>query len=82
MARRIFTDFVDRDGNFVEQFQTTGFDQRTWELFLFAYLHNAGFSFDVSHSRPDFVCEKGGEWIAIEATTANPSGWADRTDDA
>jgi len=28
--------YEDADGNFVEQFQTTGFDQRIWELYLFA----------------------------------------------
>jgi hypothetical protein len=27
----------DTDGNFVEQFQTSGFDARLWELYLFAY---------------------------------------------
>jgi len=74
MARNVFTNFIDRDGNFVEQFQTTGFDQRTWELFLFAYLSDAGFSFDTTHARPDFVGEKDGEWVAIEATTANATG--------
>lgn len=30
----------DADGNFVEQFQTTGFDARIWELYLFAMLLN------------------------------------------
>ena len=74
MARRVFADFVDRDGNFVEQFQTTGFDQRTWELFLFAYLLEAGFTIDNEHARPDFVCSKDGRSVAIEATTANPTG--------
>jgi hypothetical protein len=27
----------DTDGNFVEQFQTSGFDARLWEIYLFAY---------------------------------------------
>ena len=26
---------IDADGNFVEQFQTTGFNARIWELYLF-----------------------------------------------
>src|SRR5689334_2641105 len=30
--------FIDIDGNFVEQFQSTGFDSRLWELYLNAYL--------------------------------------------
>jgi hypothetical protein len=76
MARRVFADYVDRDGNFVEQFQTTGFDQRTWELFLFAYVRDAGFDVSPEHVRPDFMCEKNSVWVAIEATTANPAGGA------
>jgi hypothetical protein len=74
MARRVYAEHVDRDGNFVEQFQTTGFDQRTWELFLFAYLLDAGFAIDRTHNRPDFVSEKDSQAVVIEATTANPSG--------
>ncbi len=74
MARRVFAAFVDRDGNFVEQFQTTGFDQRTWELFLFAYLRDVGFSIEWAHARPDFVCVKEDQSVVIEATTANPTG--------
>lgn len=74
MARRVYARFVDKDGNFVEQFQTSGFDQRTWELALFAYIDDAGFLIDHSHSRPDFFCTKDGVAIAIEATTANPAG--------
>ncbi len=30
--------YVDVDGNFVEQFQTTAFDSRIWELYLYAAL--------------------------------------------
>ncbi len=74
MVRRIFSGFVDADGNFVEQFQTLGFDARTWELALFAYLANADFVIDRSFDSPDFLCTKGGVEIAIEATTSNPSG--------
>jgi hypothetical protein len=29
--------FIDVDGNFVEQFQTGGFNSRLWELYLFCY---------------------------------------------
>lgn len=38
MANEIFQDFPDTDGNFVEQFQTIGFDSRIFELYLYAYL--------------------------------------------
>ena len=76
MARRIYSRFVDVDGNFLEQFQTTGFDARTWELFLFAYLIDAGFTLDSDYRQPDFMCSKNGATVAIEATTANPTGGA------
>jgi hypothetical protein len=34
MIEEISNEFEDKDGNFVQQFQTTGFDARLWELFL------------------------------------------------
>ena len=34
MLTNIYQDFVDPDGNFLEQFQTTGFDARFFELYL------------------------------------------------
>ena len=41
--------YEDVDGNFVEQFQTSGFDARFWELYLFALLTEEGFAFDRSY---------------------------------
>lgn len=61
----------DVDGNFVEQFQTTGFDARLWELFLQAYLRNAGFVVTRPRPAPDFLATRDGITCAIEATTAN-----------
>ncbi|AET90391.1 hypothetical protein BYI23_A025530 [Burkholderia sp. YI23] len=65
--------FVDVDGNFVEQFQTTGFDSRLWELYLFAYFKEAGFHFDRNMHAPDFVVGRYGQKVAVEAVTVNPS---------
>ncbi|ARH17971.1 hypothetical protein ABMZ67_31415 [Pseudomonas aeruginosa] len=63
----------DVDGNFVEQFQTTGFDSRIWELYLFSLFTEAGFIIDKSSAIPDFSCSGlAGEFCA-EATTVNPS---------
>lgn len=62
----------DPDGNLVEQFQTTGFDSRTFEIFLFAMLSEAGLSIDRSYDRPDFIVERAGVTVALEAVTANP----------
>ncbi len=63
----------DIDGNFVEQFQTTGFDARLWELYLFATLVELGFIFDRTESTPDFVASSLRGKIAIEAVTVNPT---------
>ena len=63
--------FDDPDGNFVEQFQTTGFDSRTFEFFLFAMLRESGHAVDRSHARPDFLISKDGVTAAVEATTAS-----------
>lgn len=69
----VFADYDDRDGNFLEQFQTTGFDARTFELFLFQMLRSKGWEFNTGvPNRPDFCVEKEGIKLCIEATTANP----------
>ncbi|RQS48583.1 hypothetical protein DIE00_11395 [Burkholderia sp. Bp8989] len=65
--------YEDADGNFVEQFQTTGFDARLWELYLFAMLVEAGFVFDRSFAMPDFCARNAIGEICVEATTVNPS---------
>ena len=59
--------FVDVDGNFVEQFQTTGFDSRLWELYLHAYLVEDQFFIERKFHAPDFMVTKHGETVAIEA---------------
>lgn len=73
MLNSVYEDFTDLDGNFVEQFQTTGFDARYFELYLFAYLTRSGYSLDRAHAFPDFLVERNGVRVAIEATTTNPS---------
>ena len=42
MLREVYSEFPDLDGNFVEQFQTSGFDPRTFELFLSAMFKDLG----------------------------------------
>ena len=63
----------DADGNFVEQFQTTGFDARLWELYMFAALVEAGYALDRSSAIPDFTALGLIGSICVEATTVNPS---------
>jgi hypothetical protein len=60
--------FIDIDGNFVEQFQSTAFDQRLWELYLNSYFSEEKLFINREHSAPDFIVEKYGKKIAIEAT--------------
>ncbi|WP_298362605.1 hypothetical protein [uncultured Litoreibacter sp.] len=63
----------DLDGNFVEQFQSTAFDQRIWELYLFAVLTELGFALDTAHAIPDFIGGSLFGSIAIEAVTVGPT---------
>jgi hypothetical protein len=59
--------FVDIDGNFVEQFQSTGFDSRLWELYINSYLVEEQLFIDRSNFAPDFMVKKYGKTVAIEA---------------
>jgi len=53
--------YEDPDGNFIEQFQTTGFDARLWELYLFGA---SGFGVgDYGCRRPDHR-SRGGESVS------------------
>lgn len=65
--------YEDIDGNFVEQFQTTGFDARIWELYLFAAFREMNFGIERIHPVPDFECANPLARFAVEATTVNPS---------
>jgi hypothetical protein len=63
--------YEDADGNFVEQFQTTGFDARIWELYLFAAFSEMGYYIDRSNAIPDFICDSPMATFCVEATTVN-----------
>jgi hypothetical protein len=65
--------YEDADGNFVEQFQTTGFDTRLWELYLFAALVEARCIFDKTVAMPDFCARNAFGELCVEATTVSPS---------
>jgi hypothetical protein len=60
--------FIDRDGKFVEEFQTT-FNSCFWELYLHAVLKEAGCKIDFSHYAPDFVVTDPVPFL-MEATVA------------
>ncbi|WP_319402329.1 hypothetical protein [uncultured Anaeromusa sp.] len=59
--------FYDIDGNFVEQFQTQGFDSRLWELFLFCYFNEEWLQINRTHSAPDFMLSNKDVEISLEA---------------
>ena len=73
MLEDVYQDFNDPNGNFVEQFQTTAFHARYFELYLFAYFSRSGYTVDRNKPRPDFLVSRNGVVAAIEATTVNPS---------
>lgn len=72
LISQIASEMSDEDGNFVEQFQTQGFEGRLWELFLNKFLLENDFEV-VPMERPDFKIEKNGIEIFVEASTSNPS---------
>ena len=62
--------FADIDGNFVEQFQSTAFDARLWELYLNAYFVEEELIVEREHEAPDFlVGTHDFPPVAIEAVT-------------
>lgn len=60
--------FLDRDGKFVEEFQTS-FNSCFWELYLHAVLKEAGCEIDFAHHAPDFVVTDPVSFV-VEATVA------------
>lgn len=65
--------FVDVDGNFVQQFQSTAFDARIWELYLYAALLELGLFVDKTKSAPDFQVSNGRRKVFVEAVIVGPS---------
>lgn len=74
-AKKLITEiaysFKDIDGDFIQQFQGHGFNARLWELFLYSYFNEAGFSINRSYNRPDFCLEKYSQKVFVEAVTVN-----------
>ncbi len=71
--KEISKGFKDIDGNLVEQFQTTGFHQRLWEILLFQFFNENNFNIVREGDNPDFFIEKDKFEIAVEAVTSNPT---------
>ncbi|MEO6284713.1 MAG: hypothetical protein ABIN80_30475 [Dyadobacter sp.] len=69
LIKEIAYSFKDVDGNYIEQFQTTAFDARLWELYLYAFFQNNWFQIDRNKSVPDFCLVKDGQECFVEAVT-------------
>jgi len=72
MLDDVYQSFEDPVGNFLEQFQTAGFNARYFELYLFAYFSRSGFIVERAKPNPDFLVSRGNVRVAVEATTVNP----------
>lgn len=64
--------YEDADGNFIEQFQTGGFDPRVWELYLYATFTELGYAHEEGVAVPDLLLTSPNGRLAIEATSVNP----------
>ncbi|MEM6898933.1 MAG: hypothetical protein AAF583_04085 [Pseudomonadota bacterium] len=75
-ARKVISELAlwlaPKDPHFVREFQTNGFDQRLWELFLWAALREFGLEVEQLEA-PDFKCRGLGGEFSLEATTVAPS---------
>jgi hypothetical protein len=71
LIRAMMRFYEDADGNFIEQFQTTGFDPPVWELYLFAAFTELGFAHQPGVAVPDLVLTSPAGRLAVEATTIN-----------
>lgn len=72
VVREIGPWLAPADPNFVDEFQFHQFDQRLWELYLWAAFRELGFDIKQLES-PDFICSAVGIEFAVEATTVAPS---------
>jgi hypothetical protein len=75
-ARAVFKEIgpwlAPTDPHFVSEFQLTQFDQRLWELYLWAAFRELGFDIEQPEA-PDFLCSAPGIAFTVEATTVAPS---------
>ena len=73
IIREIAYALADVDGNFIEDFQSEGFNARLWELYLLAYLHEDLITVERPKPAPDFKAMCPPALVYIEAVTVNPS---------
>ena len=67
IIKKMMPYYNDVDGNFVQQFQSTGFDSRVWELCIYTYLKEEELFLNRDYGAPDFLVTKYAKTVAIEA---------------
>jgi hypothetical protein len=76
-AKKVITElttkFYDIDGNFIDQFQSTGFDSRIWELYLNTYFQEEELIIERKYNTPDFLIQTHSQEVAIEAVIVGRS---------
>lgn len=63
--------FDDPDGIYIRGLQGNEFNSRLFELYLQVMFHEQDFEIDRSHNYPDYLIEKAGKKISVEAVTIN-----------
>jgi hypothetical protein len=82
LISQVTSNFKDKDGNFIEQFQTTGYEARIWELFLDQFFVENGFFILTAYDRPDYNLYKNNNEVFVEATASFPTDTNEKfTDD-
>jgi hypothetical protein len=73
VINEIFNSWNGFDNHFASEFQTTGFNSRLWELYLYVTFRSLGFTVEkCPDGRPDFLLTKNGIPVYVEAVTTNP----------
>jgi hypothetical protein len=72
VVREIGPWLTPSDPHLVQEFQNKGFDQRLWEIYLWAAFREFGLDVEQLEA-PDFRCTAPGIDFTVEATTAAPS---------
>lgn len=73
LMNSLYSRMGDPNGNFLRDFQGSGFHSRLFELACFAYLESANLKIDRSYPQPDFLASRDSVTVAVESVTANPS---------
>lgn len=73
VLNEVYNSIKPIDKDFIQQFQTIGFDSRIWELYLAATFTDIDFTIERNYDRPDFELKKENHRIFVEAVTSNTS---------